>query len=246
MEVMDGTFAPVGSPVTPRGQGLTLLQTVRGRYLSLQFDVPTLLMAYVRLLDQLGSMSQQVKTCKLQCRMLYEGHSMLYASLKNLRKDSTAESEMRFAGGLELAWHALKPLHTAITEWVELDEMEFWFRHTIIQDQIALHWKTLDEAILEMRTELGGELHSFVALRDTSSRVLVVPGSSDIARRQVQRVDQLELPKLFRGLVSELESWSSLTFMKHVYIEEFMAAIQRVGVGCFVVRVPRDTNTSHF
>jgi len=160
--------------------------------------------------------------------MLYEGHSILYTSLKNLRKSSTPESELRFAGGLELAWHALKPLHTAVSEWFELDDMESWFRHAPIQDHIIQHWKTLDEAILEMRTELGGELHSFVALRDTPSRVLVVPGSSDIARRQVQRADQLELPSLFRNLVSELESWSSLTFMKEIYIEEFMAAIQRV------------------
>ena len=76
--------------------------------------------------------------------MLYEGHSMLYTSLKNLRKSSTPESEMRFAGGLELAWHALKPLHTAALEWVELDEMETWFRHTVIQDQMTQHWKTLD------------------------------------------------------------------------------------------------------
>ncbi len=66
MEVMDGTYAPVGSPVSPREQGLTLLQTVRGRYLSLDYDVPALLMTYVRLLDQLGSMSQRVKTCKVR------------------------------------------------------------------------------------------------------------------------------------------------------------------------------------
>ena len=72
MEVMDGTYAPVGSPVSPREQGLTLLQTVRGRYLSVHYDVPALLMTYVRLLDQLGSMSQQVKTCKVRrCLMFH-------------------------------------------------------------------------------------------------------------------------------------------------------------------------------
>jgi hypothetical protein len=169
--------------------------------------------------------------------MLYEGHSVLYTSLKKLRQTSSADAEMRFAGGLELAWHALKPLHTAMQEWVGLDEMESWFRHSVIVNEISEMWKTLDVAIIELRSELGGELNSFVALKDTPARVLVVPGSADIARRQVQRADQLELSKLFKNLVTELDSSSPLIYMKIIYIEEFMAAIQRVGCLTWPVRV---------
>ena len=61
-----GTNAPVSSPVQLREQGLTLLQQVRGRYLSINYDVPALLMTYVRLLDQLGVMSKEMKTCKVR------------------------------------------------------------------------------------------------------------------------------------------------------------------------------------
>lgn len=61
---MDGFAAPNSSPMTTRN-GLGLLQQVRGRYLSIHYDVPALLSSYVRLLDQLGVMSADMKTCKV-------------------------------------------------------------------------------------------------------------------------------------------------------------------------------------
>ncbi|KAF9518533.1 hypothetical protein BS47DRAFT_1388941 [Hydnum rufescens UP504] len=45
---------------------------------------------------------------------------------------------------------------------------------------------------------------------------------------QVQRAHQLELSKLFKNLVTELD-YRALTYMKIMYIEEFVVAIQRVG-----------------
>ena len=135
---------------------------------------------------------------------------------------------MRFAGGLELAWHAIRPLHEVIQEYVALDEMESWFQHSAISDQLVEMWKLLDATFIEFRDELRYPVEPFIALSDTSARLLVVPGQADVAQRQVHRADQLELPKLFKHLVTELDSGTSLLYMKPMYIEEFMEAMQKV------------------
>lgn len=162
--------------------------------------------------------------------MLYEGHSALYHLLKKMHIDSseTRAAEMRFAGGLELAWHAIKPLHEVTQEYVALDEMESWFQHSAISDQLAEMWKLLDATFIEFREELRCPVEPFIALNDTLARVLVVPGQADVGQRQVHRADQLELPKLFKHLVAELDSGTSLLFMKSIYVEEFMEAMQKV------------------
>jgi hypothetical protein len=164
--------------------------------------------------------------------MLYEGHSALYHLLKKMHIDSseTRVAEMRFAGGLELAWHSIRPLHEVIQEYVALDEMECWFQHSAISDQLAEMWKMLDATFVEFRDELRCPVEPFIALGDTLARVLAVPGQADVAQRQVHRADQLELPKLFKNLVTELDSGTSLLFMKSMYIEEFMEAMQKVGL----------------
>lgn len=51
--------------VTVRHSGLSMLQEVRGRYLSLTFDVDTLLRSYIQILDQLSVMFLEMKTCKV-------------------------------------------------------------------------------------------------------------------------------------------------------------------------------------
>lgn len=239
--------------------GFSLLQQVRGRYLSTHDDVPALFLSYVRLLDQLGIMSQAMKTCKvspyqnmmscinrddaqvqltlfcsvyskLQARMLYEGHSALHHLLKRMQIDSseTRAAEMRFAGGLELAWYALHSTHNTMEEYSALDAMESWFQHAVISEKLADLWKLLDATFIAFRDELDSPVEPFVALNDSLSRVLLVPGQAEVARRQVQRADQLEHPKLFRTLVSDLGSGTSLLYMKPVYIEEFMEAMQKV------------------
>lgn len=137
---------------------------------------------------------------------------------------------MRFAGGLELAYHAVKAFHSHLEEYSTLDEMESWFRHSTIAENIGDLWRTLDVAIQELRIELGAEISSFVGLKDTSARVVVVPGSGDLPLRQAQRADELELPNLFRSLVVDLDGSSSLISMKKSLIEMFMGAMQKAGL----------------
>lgn len=163
--------------------------------------------------------------------MLYEGHSALHQLMKKMHIDSseTRASEMRFAGGLELSWNALIPLHDVIQEYAALDEMESWFQHGAIDEQLGEMWKLLDATFIELRDQLQCVVEPFTALNDTIvARVLIVPGQADVAWRQVHRADQLEHPKLFRKLVAELDSSTSLLFMKPAYIEEFMEAMQKV------------------
>lgn len=253
-------YRPLVNTPASTHQGLTLLQEVRGRYLSIHYDVPALLQSYVRLLDQLGIMTGEMRTCRvsqkspeclfegetvlltpqlalfstlrlqLQCRLLYESHSALYHLLKRMHIDSseTRAAEVRFAGGLELAWHAIQPLHTAIQEFKTLDDMESWFRYEVIGQKLSELWKLLQSAFVEFRDELQSPVEPFVALEGTNARMLVVPGQADVAYRQVVRADQLEQPKLFRQLVDELDAGTSLLFMKPFYIEEFMEAMQKV------------------
>lgn len=162
--------------------------------------------------------------------MIYEGHSALHQLLKKMHVDSseTRASEMRFAGGLELGWNALSPVHDVIKEYAALDEMESWFQHSAIDEQLGEMWKLLEATFVELRDEVHCHIEPFVALSDTLARVLVVPGQAEVAWRQVHRADQLEHPKLFKSLVAELDSGSSsLYFMKSDYIEEFMETMQK-------------------
>lgn len=61
---MDGFDPRNHSPVTALN-GLSLLQQVRGRYLTIHYDVEGLLSRYVKLLEQLKVTSGQIKTCKV-------------------------------------------------------------------------------------------------------------------------------------------------------------------------------------
>jgi hypothetical protein len=150
----------------------------------------------------------------------------------HIDSSETRAAEIRFAGGLELAWHTLKPLHTAVQEYKTFDDIESWFRHGVIADKLTEMWKLLHGAFVEFRDELHSPVDPFIALSDTYVRVLVVPGQAEVAHRQVLRADQLELPKLFRTLVEDLDSNTSLLFMKDFYIEEFMEAMQKVCDPC--------------
>lgn len=154
----------------------------------------------------------------------------------------TRAAEMRFAGGVELAWHSLKPLHDVVQEYVALDDMESWFQHDAISEQLNEMWTLLDATFVELRDALQCHVEPFVALNDTMARVMVVPGQADIARRQVHRADELERPKHFKSLVAELDSTTSLIFMKPVYIEEFMEAMQKVR--CAASRSDDDNRSS--
>ncbi|KAF8301446.1 hypothetical protein DL93DRAFT_2090732 [Clavulina sp. PMI_390] len=213
----------------PPRNGPSLLQQVRGKYLAVHYDVEGLLSRYVKLLEELNVATEQMKTCKLQSRMLYEGHSAIHLLLKKMYLDfsETRASEIRFAGALELSWNAIQPVHEVISEYASLDEMESWFQHSQIDEQLSEMWGLLDSTFVALRDEVKYDIEPFVALNESLTRVLVVPGQTEVAWRQVHRADQLEQPKLFQNLVKDLDSTTSLLFMKPMYIEEFMEAMQK-------------------
>lgn len=150
----------------------------------------------------------------------------------HINSSETRANEVRFAGGLELAWHAAEALHTALREYTTFDDMESWFRYEVISEKLNDLWKVLHSTFVEFRDELGSPVEPFVALDGTTARVLVIPGQADVAHRQVVRADQMEQPKLFRQLVDELDAGTSLLFMKPFYVEEFMEAMQKVRPFC--------------